>query len=131
MSILTLVKHLIQSLVHTKLKMASYRNNSQKTAEDAYDIIHEIKHVERKFRRARTQLIVLTNRIDSLLVRYERSKRQEKEHFCYSTKMQMSTLEGVKIMFFEYASKLGDDMDVLQMRLVRLTGEGYDDFDEY
>jgi len=110
-------------------KMPSHNQTSQKTA--AYDLILKIRHVDRKFRRARQQIIVLNNRIESLIVRYDRSSRQGKKTFRYATRLQVATVEGVRNMFYEYARRQCENMDDLQDELKKLTGSEYDDFEEF
>ena len=111
--------------------MPSHSNNSQKTTEAAYDLILKIRHVDRKFRRARKQIVVLNNRIESLIVRFDRSTQQKRKSFRYATRMQVATVEGVRNMFYEYARRQCEDMDDLQEKLKELTGEEYDDFEEF
>ena len=111
--------------------MPSHSNNSQKTTEAAFDLILKIRHVDRKFRRARKQIIVLNNRIESLIVRYDRSTQQKRKSFRYATRMQVATVEGVRKMFYEYAKKQCEAMDELQDALKALTGSEYDDFEEF
>ena len=45
--------------------------------------------------------------------------------------MQVATVEGVRNMFYEYARRQCEDMDDLQEKLKELTGEEYDDFEEF
>ena len=110
--------------------MPSHSSNSQKTTEAAFELILKIRHVDRKFRRARKQIVVLNNRIESLIVRFDRSTQQKRKSFRYATRMQVATIEGVRNMFYEYARRQCEDMDDLQEKLKELTGEEYDDFEE-
>ena len=114
--------------------MSSLSNNNQdlqEMPEDAYDLILQIRHMDRKYRRARTQMIILNQRIEALIVRHQRSSDEKKKLFCYIIRMQAATVEGVRNMFYEYAKRLCGDIDYLQEKLKELTGEIYDDFEEF
>lgn len=111
--------------------MPSHSNSLQKTTKAAYDLILNIRNVDRKFRRARKQIIVLNNRIESLIVRYDRSTKQGRKNFRHATRLQVATVEGVRNMFYEYARRQCEDMDELQEKLKELTGEEYDDFEDF
>ena len=114
--------------------MSSFSNNNlnlQKIPEAAYDLILRIRHIDRKFRRARKQILILNDRIESLIVRYQRSTVEKKRSFRYAMRMQAATVEGVRNMFYEYAKRQCEDMDNLQEKLKELTGEEYDDFEEF
>ena len=105
--------------------------DKMQTANAAYDLIKKIQHVDRKFRRARKQILVLNSRIESLIVRYHRYDKQGKKAFRCATRLQVTTVEGVRNMFFEYARLQCQDMDDLQMQLRQLTGEEFDDFEDF
>lgn len=66
--------------------------------QQAQDILTKILEVDKKFRRARRQIIVLHNRLTDLVARYARPERKS---FQYSICLQVTT--GVKEMFMEYA----------------------------
>lgn len=102
-----------------------------KETKQAHELILKISHVDRKFRRARQQIIVLNNNIEALIVRFQRSDRQNKKSFKCSKRLQVATVEGVRDMFYEYARRQCEDMDDLQDKLKELTGSEYDDFEEF
>ena len=106
-------------------------SNKVKTANAAHDLIKKIQHVDRKFRRARKQILVLNSQIESLIVRYQRSSQEGKKAFRCATRLQVTTVEGVRNMFYEYARLQCQDMDDLQCHLKQLTGEEYDDFEDF
>ena len=88
---------------------------------EAYQLIVKIRHVDRKFRRARRQILLLNERIRSLLVHYERAGRDERKAIRYSRRLQVATVEGVRNMFYEYARRQCHAMDDLQDALKALT----------
>ena len=95
------------------------------------NLISEIRHVDRKFRRARQQILILNERIEGLLVRYRRSEQDGRRSFKCSERLQVATVEGVRNMYFEYARRQCEIMDDLQDALKTLTGEEYDAFDDF
>ena len=97
----------------------------------AYELVLRIRHVDRKFRRARKQIIVLNNRLEGLLVHYQRAGRDSKRQHRYARRLQVATYEGVRNMFYEYARQQCEAMEELQTELKDITGEEYDDFEEY
>ena len=95
------------------------------------NIISEIRHVDRKFRRARKQIIILNERIEALLVRYRRSEKEGRKAFKCAERIQVATVEGVRNMYYEYARRQCEIMDNLQDALKALTGEEYDAFEDF
>ena len=89
-------------------------------------IISEIRHIERKFCRAKKQIILLNNRIHQLVVRYYRAVDQGRMSFKFTMRSRCATLEGVRNMYFEYAKKQCLMMDALQDSLRVIAGEQYD-----
>ena len=96
----------------------------------AYDLIRKIREVDEKFRKARIQIILLNNKIEALIVRYNRCTRQKRRSCRYAIRMQVATVEGVRNMYYEYARRQCQNMDALQRKLKELTGEEYYDFEE-
>ena len=96
-----------------------------------HDLILKIRHVDRKFRRARAQIVILNNRIEALLVRYKRSARDKRKSLNNAGRLQIATVEGVRNMYYEYAKQQCEVMDELQTALKDITGAEYDDFEEF
>ena len=101
------------------------------TAQTSYDLILKIRHVDRKFRRARAQIIILNNRIHALLIRYNRSCRDKRKSFNNACRLQIAAVEGVLNMYYEYAKEQCEVMQELQTVLKDITGAEYDDFEEF
>jgi hypothetical protein len=98
---------------------------------EVHNIILEIRHVDRKFRRARKQILILNEKIESLIIRYRRSMRDGRKAFKCAERLQVATIEGVRNMYYEYARRQCEIMDDLQDALKALTGEEYDDFENF
>ena len=95
---------------------------------NADEVLAKILEVDRKFRRARRQVIILHNRFGDLCSRRRRSTRPG---FRYSLYLQGSTTYGVLMMFKEYAERLLLQMDQLQEQYRHLTGSEYQDFEAF
>ena len=92
------------------------------------DLISKIRHTDRKFRRAKRQIILLNNQIQQLVIRYHRAEKEGRKSFKFTMRSQCATLEGVRNMYFEYAKRQCEIMDRLQNSLKSLAGEEYDVF---
>lgn len=101
------------------------------SAKQTHQLILQICHVDRKFRRARDQIVLLNNQIEALLVRYHRAKGEDCRSVYCAVRMHIATIEGVRNMYFEYARQQCEFIDVLQTTLKDLTGTEYNDFPDY
>lgn len=76
------------------------------------DILHELiqrmVQAESCFRRACRQILVLNRFITDLQFRYDMSIKQNARAFRYSLRVRIAVLEGVRNMYFEYASMKAD-----------------------
>ncbi len=86
------------------------------------ELIFKIRDINKKFRVACSQLILLNNAIDEAEVRYHRAQDAERRSYRYTLRLKLCTLEGVRNMFYEYASSHADELEKLQMRLYREFG---------
>ncbi len=66
-------------------------------------LIHEIRDMNKKFRLACSQLILINNMIEECEVRYHRAENANRRSFRYVLRLRLCTLEGVRNMFYEYA----------------------------
>ena len=85
-------------------------------------LIEDFQEAHAKFRRACAQMILLDNRIRETRLRIRRADRNRNRPVSYSLKQHISVWIGVKMMFFEYSSRLADEMDGLERELERLQG---------
>lgn len=70
--------------------------------------------VLRKFQRACKQVMLLNNWIREQKCRYYRAKRKNQRSFSYTISWQISTLEGVRNAFYEYACNAAVEVQDLQ-----------------
>ena len=67
-----------------------------------------------KFQHACKQVMLLNNRIRAQQSRYDRAKRDNQRSFRYTIRLRISTLEGVRNVFYEYACKAAEEVEDLQ-----------------
>ncbi|KAI0240625.1 hypothetical protein LSAT2_008627 [Lamellibrachia satsuma] len=92
------------------------------------DLTCQIRQLDRKFRRACDQILLLNNQIEDLQTRYDRAMKANRRSFRYSLRLRLATLEGVRNMFYEYASRCADELEELQNQLIE-AGEDPDELD--
>ena len=86
-------------------------------------LIINIRNVDRKFRKSCDQILLLNNRIDDMQGRYNRAMKANCRSARYSLRLQLATLEGVRNMFYEYASRCADELETLQGQLIDMNPE--------
>ena len=79
-----------------------------------------MQDLDKKFRKACQQIVLLNNQIEALQVRYDRAYKANQRTFRYSLRLRLATLEGVRNMFYEYAYRRADELEALQDQLVEL-----------
>lgn len=80
----------------------------------------EIYSEDEKFQRACYQVIVLTNVVLELQTRYDRAVEVNLRTARYYLRLRLTTVEGIRNMFYEYASVLADKIDSLEIRMRNL-----------
>ncbi len=81
------------------------------------ELTYKIRDLNRKFRQACSQLILINNLIDDTTVRYDRAVRDNLRTFKYVLRLRLCTLEGVRNAFYEYAYAKADILESLQRDL--------------
>lgn len=94
------------------------------------DISGKIRELNSMFHKACNQIILLNNQIDALQSRYDGAVKANKRAFRYSLRLRLAVLEGVRNMFYEYASRKADELEELQHRQVRDSTLDNDSSDE-
>ena len=92
------------------------------------DLIDKIRSTNRLFRQACDQIIVMNNQVNYLQTRYNRAMKKNRRSFRYSLRLKLATLEGVRNMYYEYASRKADDLEHLQNELMEVQGMNIDEF---
>ena len=70
-----------------------------------------------KFQKACQQVRQMNKKIENLQIRYDRAKRDHQKSFRYTLRLQIATVEGVRNAFYEYACKVGAEIEELQFEL--------------
>ncbi len=81
------------------------------------ELTYKIRDLNRNFRRACSQLILINNLLDDTTVRYNRAVRDNLRTFKYVLRLRLCTLEGVRNAFYEYAYTRADILESLQTDL--------------
>lgn len=80
-------------------------------------LLAKFDFVDRKFHKACAQLRVLSRRIELVELRYEKACRQNALSFSYMLRLELASLEGVRDMFYEYASCCAERLEILQNKM--------------
>ncbi len=83
-------------------------------------LVHQIRQLDRKFRRACQQVELLDTNIAGLKQRYQRAVRASHRDFRCSVRLRLASYEGVRSMMYEYASHKCEEIEKLQDQLVQL-----------
>ena len=84
--------------------------------------IQHIQDLNRKFRAACSQLILINNLMDQMDERYNRASINGQKSFKYLLRLRICTLEGVRSAFYDYATHKADELEFLQRTLFVHTG---------
>ena len=94
--------------------------SSQEVQEAMHQEIEHYQQLQRKFRKACSQVILLNNRIQDAQIRYDRAVKANRKSYRYVGRLNLATLEGVRNMIYEYAARSADELDTMQDRFVEL-----------
>ena len=94
--------------------------------EDAYSVLCQIRSVNKVFRRACSQVILLNHKIEAAKTRYDRARSVRRLSFRYSNRLKLTSLEGVRNLIYEHACAKCEEIEALQAKLRQLTGGVYD-----
>ena len=75
--------------------------------------------LERKFRKACKYVILFNQRIKDKQVRYKRAYQQQQRAWGYTLRLQLSTMEGIRHLYHEYACQKARELEALQEVLVQ------------
>ena len=97
-------------------------SDSDDLAEDAdngEELMNQIKQMNKKFRLACKQVVLMNNEIEYLQNRYDRAVEQSSRNYRYFLRLKIATIEGIRNMFYDYASQHADKLDALHVKLLR------------
>ena len=90
-------------------------------------MIYRIRDLNRKFRLACQQLILINSLIDETTMRYSRSQAENRCSYRYILRLKLCSLEGTRNMFYEYAYAKADQLEKMQLELFNRTGIAWSD----
>ena len=79
--------------------------------------MEELTECRWRFLRATEQVVVLRQRLHEMEFRYNRAKSAGQKAFLYSLELRMSTLEGLRDMYYDYACEKGDEVQKLRIQV--------------
>ena len=91
-------------------------------SEDSFygdQLLCSLKQMNRKFRLACKQVVLLNNEIEYQQNRYDRAVDSGSRSFRYFLRLKIATLEGIRNVFYEYASQHADKLDALHVKMLR------------
>lgn len=78
------------------------------------EIQENIYTLDAKFQKACSQVVLLNNLVQELQTRYERAVKANLRTYRYTLRLRLCTVEGLRNMFYEYASATADKIDGLE-----------------
>ncbi len=105
------------ALVRSIERTADYPDKSLLNQATMKQQIYIIRDMNKKFRLACSQLIMINNLIDEVEIRYHRAQASERRSYRYILRLRLCTLEGVRNQFYEYAYSRADQLEKLQLHL--------------
>ena len=94
--------------------------------DESYTVLCEIKSKNKVFRKACSQIILLNHQIESSKTRYDRAKQVRRLSFRYTNRLKLTAFEGVRNLTYEFACSKCEEIEILQARLLKLTGDVFD-----
>jgi len=81
----------------------------------------DIRALNKVFRRACSQVILLNHQIEAAKARYDRARAVKRLSFRYSNRLKLTSLEGVRNLIYEYACQKCEEIENLQGKLRNMT----------
>lgn len=75
------------------------------------------RQMQKKFKHACKQVVLLNNRIADVQLRYDRAVVANLRSWRYVTRLNLASIEGVRNMFYDYACQRADELDAMQEQL--------------
>ena len=76
--------------------------------------VHKFFNTEKRFQAACKKIILIDQKLSRLDVQMKRAEDDANRSCYFSRKLQLSTLEGVRFAYFQYAKKKAEEMDELR-----------------
>ena len=86
--------------------------------ENSKKLLAKFHAQDSKFRRACKQIRLLNHRLEDKQIRYDRAYSLNTRSARYTLRLQLATMEGMRNMFYEYASLVADELEEIQDQLI-------------
>ena len=94
--------------------------------DEAYTLRCDIRALNKIFRRACQQVILMNNRIEEMKARYDRARASNRRSFRYTNRLKLCVIEGVRNMYYDFACSKCDEIEDKQAKLRNISGQEYD-----
>jgi len=91
-----------------------------------YSLMCDIRALNKVFRRACSQVILLNHQIEAAKARYDRARAVKRLSFRYSNRLKLTSLEGVRNLIYEYACQKCEEIENLQGKLRNLSDNDFE-----
>ena len=92
-------------------------------------LCRDLSKAEVCFRRACEQVIILNRNVEDMTIKFNMADADGNRCMRYNIRMRMSVMEGVRNMFYEFASKKAADIVTLQRTILQVEASRSDDSD--
>lgn len=90
-----------------------------------------LKHAERRYSRARQQILLLGNKLSRLQARYQKAVANGNRAFRYKLRMEISVLEGIVMVYHQYYKQRAQEVaELSRMNAFIYEGDSSDTDDE-
>lgn len=86
---------------------------------DTTAVMTTFRQLDKSFRRSCHHIRMLNRRIEEIQTRYDRAMKAGRRSFRYSHRLKLATYEGMRNMFYEYASSRADELEKMQDVLIQ------------
>ena len=78
----------------------------------------QLRVLDRKYRRACRQAVILNNKFTEIQARYNRARKEDRKSFRHTLCLQLVTTKGVRNMYYEYARRRAKELEAIHDQLL-------------
>ncbi len=86
---------------------------------EIHQLFQDFKVLDRKFHKACDQIRLLNRHINNLQTRYDRAFHANQRSFKYNLRLKLTTYEGVRNMYQEYARRRAEELEIMKDALIQ------------
>ena len=83
-----------------------------------HQMMTSFRVLEKKFQKACHHIRVLNRHIEQIQTRYDRAFLSARKSFRYTYRLKLATYEGMRNMYYEYATRRADELEKMQDLLI-------------